>query len=80
MDEIDRFVMRAVQKIVQQAQRLQSEESKPLLIAIDGRSGSGKSTVASGVAEELGAPRASYVAWIPRCCRCQNATSRFYQT
>jgi uridine kinase len=55
MDEIDRFVKRAVQKIVRQAQRLLSEKSKPLLIAIDGGSGSGKSTVASAVAGELGA-------------------------
>ena len=55
MGDLDRFVKRAVHKIVQQAQRRQSEKSKPLLIAIDGGSGSGKSTVASAVAVKLGA-------------------------
>jgi cytidylate kinase len=47
--------MWAVQKIVQQARRVQSEKSKPLLIAIDGGSEFGKWTVASTVAEETDA-------------------------
>ncbi len=55
MDDLDRSVRRAVQKIVQRVQRLESERSKPLLIAIDGGSGSGKSTLACAAAEKLGA-------------------------
>jgi para-aminobenzoate synthetase len=55
MSNQDRFVRRAVHKIVEQAQRRQAGKSKPFLIAIDGGSGSGKSIVASAVAEKLGA-------------------------
>jgi uridine kinase len=55
ISDLDRFVKRAVHEIVQQVQRRQLEKSKPLLIAIDGGSGSGKSTVASAAAEKLGA-------------------------
>ena len=55
ISDLDQFVKRAVHKIVQQVQRRQLAKSKPLLIAIDGGSGSGKSTVASAAAEKLGA-------------------------
>lgn len=55
MDEIERFVKQAARTIVQRVQSLRSEKNRPLLIAMDGGSGSGKSTVAFAVAEELGA-------------------------
>ncbi len=46
---------RAVNRIMQEFRRRHSANSMPFLIAIDGASGSGKSTVASVLAETLGA-------------------------
>jgi len=42
-------------EIVAQARRLSGDRDRPLLITIDGRSGTGKSTLATLVAEALGA-------------------------
>jgi len=55
MHDLDPYAKQAADKIVQEAQRRRAEKGKPFLIAIDGGSGSGKSTVASAVAEKLGA-------------------------
>lgn len=48
----------AVEVIVAEVRRLLAERETPIVVALDGGSGSGKSTVASLIAEELGA------AWI----------------
>jgi para-aminobenzoate synthetase len=55
MGEPESSVKQAVDEIVRRAGLCQPEKGKPFLIAIDGGSGSGKSTVASAVAEKLGA-------------------------
>ena len=55
MRDLDLYAKQAAETIVQEAQRRRTEKARPFLIAIDGGSGSGKSTVASAVAEKLGA-------------------------
>ncbi len=55
MRDLDLYAKQAAETIVQEAQRRRTEKARPFLIAIDGGSGSGKSTVAFAVAEKLGA-------------------------
>jgi uridine kinase len=55
MDDQDESIKLAADTIVREVRRRQSSQRRPFLIALDGGSGSGKSRVASVLAEELGA-------------------------
>jgi len=55
MADQDKYIKSAADTIVREVRRRQQSQDRPFLIAIDGGSGSGKSCVASVVAEELGA-------------------------
>ena len=55
MQHLDQYGMDAVQAIVAAVRQRLRDEGNPFVVAIDGGSGSGKSTIGSAVAAELGA-------------------------